>query len=454
MKIIFYTIIISLILFSCKTKENSLDKINSEVENNFSASDSDKNETEDFYTEERIEYADKTYIETIKTVELHASNWVHSEPVIYLDQNNTLTLSFDDLSTNVKDFYYTFIYCDAMWNPVDMLQQEYLDGFFDEQINDFKLSVNTLQNYIHYECVLPSENMKPSKSGNYLLKVWYKDKNEDITAFTRRMFVSEQSVSISATVKAATNVELRNYQHEIDFEVNTNELNIINPYNSVTVILRQNSRYDNMIDNLKPKFVNGKILDYNYEAENIFNASNEFRHFDIKSMNYYTDHIAKIERKDGQYHIYLKQDFRRPYQKYISDDDIEGAFFIKNDDRKDGDYESEYVWVHFNLSYPNPLSEGSLYLGGAFTNWQYDNTNKLVYNYETKSYTDSLYLKQGYYNYLYTFLPNQKNVGDDSFVEGRHFEADNNYSIYVYYRPEGELYDRLTGVMNINSNNK
>ena len=44
---------------------------------------------------------------------------------------------------------------------------------------------------------------------------------------------------------------------------------IQNPYEQVKVVLMQNYRWDNAITGLKPRYVNGSLLDYNYEEENV-----------------------------------------------------------------------------------------------------------------------------------------------------------------------------------------
>ena len=45
------------------------------------------------------------------------------------------------------------------------------------------------------------------------------------------------------------------------------------------------------------------------------------------------------------------------------------------------------------------------YILGELTNWYITPYNKLNYNYEKRAYETTLYLKQGYYSYLYAFLP-------------------------------------------------
>ena len=57
---------------------------------------------------------------------------------------------------------------------------------------------------------------------------------------------------------------------------------------------------------------------------------------------------------------------------------------------------------------------------------------------ETHRYEAAVYLKQGYYNYMYL----QKGGGSP---DGNFFETENEYIILVYYRPQGGRYDKLVG---------
>ena len=75
----------------------------------------------------------------------------------------------------------------------------------------------------------------------------------------------------------------------------------------------------------------------------------------------------------------------------------------------------------------------------------------MKYNDKAKQFEGSLYVKQGYYNYEYVFLKNNAFVGDETFIEGSHYETENDYSIYVYHKEQGTFYDKLIAVKRLNS---
>ena len=67
-------------------------------------------------------------------------------------------------------------------------------------------------------------------------------------------------------------------------------------------------------------------------------------------------------------------------------------------------------------------------------------------------YESSVYLKQGYYNYLYALNDTSTGKVDVSYIEGTHYETQNEYYIYVYYREIGKTYDQLIGYIKTTSN--
>ncbi len=408
----------------------------------------------EYFKENYLRAEDYVYKPNIKTVLFYREGFVLTSPVINLNGEEKLVLDFDDLDGTYKRMRYTLIHCDANWAPSDLLPNEYLNGFYDDDIRDYKFSFNTLQKYIHYTITLPTERMTPILSGNYLLKVYMEDNPDDLV-LTRRMMIVDPKVTINAVVKQPTIVEYRNYKQEVDFSIDKTGYTINNPYQDLKIVLQQNGRWDNAITNLKPLYIKGDILDYNYEEENVFTGGNIFRWFDIKGMNFYTEFIQRIVKDSIGYEVFLKDEERKTFKVFVSQKDINGRMFIKSDDNiKDNDIEAEYVYVHFFLKYEAPLTGGSLYILGALTDWAYSKDAKLSYNYNRRGYEATLYLKQGYYNYQYVYLDNTSHAGDETLVEGMHYETDNEYTIYAYTREQGKMYDVLVGVKQFNTFSK
>lgn len=398
-----------------------------------------------------IVYKNKIYKKNIKTVLLYRKGWELAPPIIRL--NEKLILSFDDLNAGVKNYKYTFIHCNADWTESDIMKSDFIDGFTEDEIIDYSFSFNTTQSYTHYKVTFPNDNIKITKSGNYIVKVYDRYEDDENLAFVYRFMVLEPKVKITAKIKRATAIEDRNYKQEVDFKIFKQGYNISNVYQNLKVVVIKNQRWDNAITGLKPLLIKGDELDYNYDNENVFNGGNEFRHFSIKSLEAQSDRTRKIIYTNSGYNVYLYDDNIRQFKIYYSDNDINGKMLVKTEDADNSDTEADYAHVHFSLKYNNQNTFGKFYVMGALTNWTYSDEAILKFNPDKKLYQTSLYLKQGYYDYNYVFLEDGKNAGDETFIEGNHYETENDYYIFVYYRENGDLYDRLIGAEKFNSIN-
>jgi len=407
---------------------------------------------DDYYNSNFLRYEDYTYMKNIKTVRLSEESWELSPPLIRFASDQKLRLSFDDLDTKLKTYNYTVVHCDASWQPTDIMQNEYIDGFFENNISDFQYSFNTYRSYINYFVVFPNSNLNLIKSGNYIIKV-YMDGDPEKLVLTRRFMLFEDMVTVVPVLNAATIVSERNYKQEVDFTIFHSSYNITNPYADLKVFIMQNDRWDNASPNIKPLFVKDKELVYDYNDVNVFPGGNEFRHFDIKNLRYRSDRIKSFGHDSlNVNHIDLLPDEKTSFKKYYSTaTDINGKYTVKVEGNHNSDIEADYTYVHFFLPYTPLEVDGNFYIFGGLTDWHCIKENMLTYNVARGGYEGKLYLKQGYYNYQYVFIRDGENIPDVTYTEGSHVETENDYSIYVYHRMQGTYYDRLVGVKRVNS---
>jgi hypothetical protein len=413
-----------------------------------------QSDTIQYYNNSFIRYEDFTYPKNIRTVQLQKNDWEYSAPVIKLGSSEKLKLSFDDLAFEFKNYRFTIIHCDANWQPTDrLLQSEYIGGFFDDNITDYQYSKNTVQHYVHYELLFPTENLSPIKSGNYLLKVFL-DYDQNNLVLTKRFMVIDERVNIIADIHRPTIINNYNSKQEIDFTIQTTGYQITNPYQDLKVIVMQNDRGDNAITKLKPLYVKDNELIYDFDQDNVFDGGNEFRYFDIKSLRWNSEYV-KYNSTDSSKnnHTYLYPSKNRRFLQYLSDRDINGRFKITRQESSmaGSQTEAEYVYVHFTLPMKEAVENGSIYILGGLTGWKYANENKMHYNTILSQYEATLYLKQGYYNYEYVYLKDSEKQSDESFIEGSHSETENKYEIYVYHHPMSSNYDQLIGMKRVSS---
>ena len=422
MKIKLLFLSIFLFLICCKTQRNNVSVLKEDIE---------------------IESKKKNNY-NIKTILLHKKENNLSLPIINLNSEEQLKLSFDDLNYESSVLYITIEHYDAMWNKSNLMQSEYINGFTSDEIINYQFSFNTLQNYVHYEYLFPSENLKPLLSGNYKFKVY--DLNGD-TLFNKRFMVLENKINIDLNIKKATLSSDRKIKHELDFTLNHQNINIVDPFSQIKVIVKQNNKEDNAITNLKPLYIRNNTLIYDYNEENTFFGNNEFRHVDIKSLRYYSERIKNIVYDSTNYKVDLFTESKRPYDNYSIEPDLNGKFYIKSQEARNSNIESEYVFVNFKLK-SNFIDEGDIYIIGEFSNWEKNNEFKLEFNSINNTYDKSIYLKQGYYNYHYAIDDTSLNYLDVASIEGTHYQTRNSYQIYVYFNDTNNRYQKLIGFTN------
>ena len=194
-----------------------------------------------------------------------------------------------------------------------------------------------------------------------------------------------------------------------------------------------------------------RILLYDYEYENSFEAGNEYRYFDSKSIRYQSERIKDITTDSNYINVELFSDISRSFNEFISLPDLNGNFLISKQEAWNSEIEAEYVNVQFSLLENRKLSYGNLYLIGRFTDWEIKDKYKLIWNENTRKYECNTLLKQGYYNYLYIFKDNSNNKTNLSFIEGSHYQCKNEYYIYIYFRDIGKTYDQFIGYLKTSS---
>ena len=418
----------------------------------FSAFSIAAQEEEDYVSGKQLLYENYIYKENIKSVVMEINGIQLSYPVIPLNGEDAVRLDFDDLDGGYKNYTFRLVQCNADWTPSTLSTVQYISGFPENPLNSYAYSLNTLQTYTHYACVVPNENTKITKSGNYLLMV-YEDFDKENIVLTRRFVVYENMVQLDAHVKKATILSDSRYRHEIDFSINSKGYKIDNPFSEIKIAIIQNGRWDNACTGLQPLFVQDQLLIYDYEDKNTFMAGNEFRHFDFRSIRFLSDRIQNLETEYNGYNVYLFPDERRSSLRYQSMADMNGQFYISMQEANDDDVEPDYANIYFRLKSDKISQPGSLYVFGGLTDWACKPEFKMTYNEDEKRYESNALLKQGWYDYEYVFLPaaDSMNIADESIVEGSSTLAGQNYTIFIYHREAGQYYDRVIAAKFLNS---
>ena len=385
-------------------------------------------------------YENRTYSPIIKTVILEQSSQILSEPIIYLNSQKKLRLSFDELSEETHRYEYTIIHCEADWTESKLEKDMYIEGFDVQKIEGFANSFNTIQRYVHYSQTIPSNDMEITKSGNYILKV-FQEGNPDNVILTRRFYCIDDKAEIAIEVKPSSDAFLMKTHQEVNVKVKgKNSYFFQNPNEDLKVICTQNSRED-LKRQLDLRGMMGAYLDYSFSNKNQFEGGNEFRYFDFTSLKFRTQHIARFDYINSENQVYLLPEKDKHNLVYATDKDFNGNFFVRNEYQQDNETYSDYAWVHFTLNKDLNLVN-TYYIVGGLNDWRVSEQNKMVFS--DGAYRLSLYLKQGVYSYQ-ILSDDGSGILSPAKIEGNHSETNNVYKVWVYYHNFSDDYDELVG---------
>lgn len=419
--------------------------------------------------DEELRYHDNVYLDNIKSVKFHPLGDPLAPPIVNIERTEVLVLYFDDLSVDdgIKNYTYEIVHCTKNWQPSNLNDTEYLDGFAENTVEEVANSFGTRVPYTHYRLYLPNEDISCTLSGNYLLKI-YEDEDDKRLAITRRFMIYDRRVAVAAQQSGTAKVEKRNTHQEIDIVVTDKNEVVRYPQTELSAVVMQNFRTDNAITDLKPLFVNRASISFDYQDKIVFPAGNEFRFFDIRRLTSRGRGVAQLQTYGNGYEVDLipgQKRVRKPYLTYL---DANGQFVVGEDntfglsselrdstgldqfdllniqeqnDIRDIHLRADYADVLFRLESAGEMQDAEVYVFGALTDWQLKPEYKMTYSEDAQVYYLNRLLKQGYYNYQYVVVENGEI--DISVTEGNFYETRNEYAVLIYYRPFGSRYDQL-----------
>ena len=389
-------------------------------------------------------YETRSFSDRFKTLRTQVEGRELFPPIIDLNTNEHITISFDEMTEEVSYLQYSLVHCNADWRPSALSDLEYLDGFNTNPIEEFDFSMATFAHYVHYSLTLPNEDVQFKVSGNYVLLVY--PENEPERVLLQVCFsVYENNILVAPSVTSRTDIDYNREHQQVSVTLNANNYRIQNPYNELKVSVTQNGRRDNEVIVNRPLRIQGSQIFFDHDRNLIFEAGNEFRRFEMVATRYAGLGVSKIYHFDPYYHVVLTTTEPRAETSYLYDKTQNGRFVIRQSGANDSDTEADYFVVHFTLD-SDPIPGGKIYIDGEMTNHLYTPYNEMVYNPETGQYEKTLLLKQGSYNYQYLFLPDGASSATAAPVEGNYYQTVNEYLVKVYHRAPGERYDKLIGI--------
>src|SRR5690242_20073885 len=202
---------------------------------------------------------DHIYKSNIRSVTLTKYADIYSYPVMMLNSADQFELHFDDMDNDVKSYYYTYLLCNADWTPSTLFAFDYIKGFQNVRISDYRNSSIAVTRYTHYEAVLPDRNCVPVRSGNYILKVFL-DGDTSKTVFTKRFLVVDNKSTITAEIQQPFNAQWFQKYQKVSVGVTLNPtVNVFNQ-NDVRVVLVQNFAWPTALYLNRPNIFRGSYF--------------------------------------------------------------------------------------------------------------------------------------------------------------------------------------------------
>lgn len=404
---------------------------------------------------EKLIYKNAIYSNDVKTMRMHLTGWEVSYPILDMFGDNTLRFSFDRLDAQRETYYYTIIHCNTDWKASNLMFFEYAEGFEENEVRNYESSINTFVNYTHYFVELPNEDVHFTKSGNYFIVVYTKEGSKKTIICTHKFMLFEQLLDIDARINASPDNLHRRTSQKVDFRISRNNFYFDDPFRELKIVIMQNFQEHNLITGLKPSFISNHELVYEYDDENLFKASNEYRSFAFHNTEILSEFVDYIDFRHPFFYVKLLPQESKLFRRYSSIEDINGHFVLHTRRFRAGDYpeiETDYAIVDFILNYDVPVNNASVYIFGELSNREFSEMFKMSYDLEQRAYRKQLLLKQGYYNYRYVLVyDDESKAKDHCFFEGSHFETENDYLILVYHREPGRTYDKLISYTKLNS---
>jgi len=285
----------------------------------------------------------------------------------------------------------------------------------------------------------------PNRSGNYLLKVFL-DNDTSRLVFVKRFVVVENLAAVAAQMVRPYSSTMDRSGQKVNITLQTdNRVQVMSP-SDIKIVILQNNNWQTSAYMDKPTIYRGNYYEYSDETQNVFPGLKEFRWLDLRTLRLKTDRMLELDNRKDTPRVTVIPDRERNSKTYVYFNDLNGSYVLDNIDNYNPFWQSDYAWVHFSYVPPNnqPFPGNDLYMFGEFTNYASDSSGKMNFNKELGVYEKDMFLKQGFYNYLYALKPyGGKGFPDFNTTEGNYFATQNTYTVLVYYRPFGARADNL-----------
>lgn len=372
----------------------------------------------------------------IQSVQLHKEGDIQSAPVISLNSSEKLSLEFDHLGEDTKQFKLSVSHRSKDWKESPLPVDFYLNGFSEVYFSGGSKSFSQRPSYFHYSYEFPNSQLNFKVSGNYLLSVY--DYNSNELLFTLPFFVSENQGSLDTRVESlfVRRDDLR--PEDQPFSRYRYPEFVAFPQFDLSYMYVQNrfwGRY-RVVDNSDT--ATPEVVNFHLSRDRAFLGNYEFNTLDLRSLRADGQQILEVQQEKIPPKVILRRD--------VQSLDLKpgfapgGRFGIPLDSRSAG-----YANVQFSLETAAGITaDEKVYLVGDFNNWSINENNRMHYSTQSGLWEGQAFIKEGEYAYKYVVVKNGK-IDDISLDQG-FLRNSQSYVTLVYYKDPTRNYDRLLKV--------
>lgn len=371
--------------------------------------------------------------DNVRSIQLYRNGNFNAPPLIKLDDGEKLTLEFDYLGTDAKQFRVDIKHFTPDWKPSNLLSNFYQKGMFQDYISEAVVSRNQKPAYTHFRYSLPNKNLGFSVSGNYMLTVY--DYNSGDALFSLPFLVYEDKGKLSSSVEKLFTRQGTFHVHHQPFSRYTIPKFVEMPQFDLSYYYVQNQFWGRTqkVD-IYDHATQGQVQ-FHLSRQEAFVGDYGFKTLDLRDMSKLGRRIRDYQPEYTPPRVILQRDVQDLDAPPPS---APGTTF----GRPKSDRFSGYADVQFSLEPSARLNASDqVYLVGDFTGWALRAENRMRYDSTEALWKGRAMIKEGRYAYKYVTLSNGRI--DDLRLDNMFTLTRQQYVTLVYFEDPEMHYQRL-----------
>jgi hypothetical protein len=377
---------------------------------------------------------------TIRSIELFRGS-VGQAPIIRLNSAETLTLRFDELSSELNPFRVTLSHHNADWSLSNLLPNLYMPGFQEDYLQSGNPGRFQNPAFVSYSYSFPNTNLRISRSGNYMLHVYRMDSGAYL--FSQPFLVVENEGTLHAEIEELFNQDARYLRHHQLFARYLYEGVEIVPQVDYQVFFVQNQFWSRARKANQSDFSQDGVARMYLSRDRAFVGTFDYLQLNLNRIDNYSMQI-----------IDFRQDLRIP--RITLNRDVVNLSIspsLRNLQAGAGPSnrnDARYALVRFQLEVPpGDRPPGDIYIVGGFNNWALHPLQRMSFDPTSGYLTGEAVVKEGQYAYKYVSLDG--NRINDMYFDASFASTSQEYHTLVYKRDQTFQIDRLVAVHRLTS---